>query len=102
MADSDAFHWLCCELEHATSLNTLESRGTVRIALKQAGLDATTVAREQVEVVLEKVVPNELEARGIENGAAICRDLVGRLASADLGTHAGADSPEAVFQRLGG
>jgi hypothetical protein len=45
MADSKAFTTLCEELERASSLDRLEARGTVRLALKQAAyaLDSTTI-----------------------------------------------------------
>ena len=49
MAGSSAFEWLCTALEESTTLERLEARGTVRIALKEAGLEPRTVAFEQPE-----------------------------------------------------
>jgi hypothetical protein len=43
MAESKAFDFVCSELERRTSMTRLEARGTVRIALKDAGLAADTV-----------------------------------------------------------
>ena len=51
MADTAAFGWLCNELERVTTLNRLEARGTVRIALKQAGLESRSVTPDQMRVV---------------------------------------------------
>ena len=66
MADSAAFELACGELEHATSLERLEARGTVRLALKETGLEARAVTPHQLVAVLTKVLPQELTDRGIE------------------------------------
>ena len=66
MADSATFEWVCNELEQRTSLDRLEARGTVRLSLKQAGLEPGTVTTEQMKVVLEKVLPSELDSRGVD------------------------------------
>src|SRR5512145_2308056 len=101
MPDSPAFEHLCRELEAGTQLDRLEARGTVRLALKQAGLDPRSVTAEQLGVVLEKVLPAELAARGVGDAAALCaRWRSGLGAFAPSGP--AADSPEAVFARLGG
>ena len=101
MATSTAFEWLCDELESSTDLDRLASRGTVRIALKQAGLDPNVATADQLAVVLEHVLPGELGSRGIEAADGICSQIAGRIPQvpAAASTH---DSPEAVFQRLGG
>ena len=39
MADLTAFEQACESLEQLTELSRLEARGTLRIALKEAGLD---------------------------------------------------------------
>jgi hypothetical protein len=99
MADSAAFDWICSEIEERTSLDRLEARGTVRLALKDAGLEARTVTTDQMKVVLERVLPKELAARGIEDGDRICAELIPGLAAIDAGP--GAETPDAVFARLG-
>ena len=75
MADARAFDLICEEIEQKSSLSRLEARGTVRLALKKAGLDATTVTPRQMLVVVEKLLPGEFESRGIEGGAQICAAL---------------------------
>jgi len=103
MADAPAFDWVCSELERRTSLDRLEARGTVRLALKQAGLDSRSLTPEQLEVVLEKVMPGELAARGVADAADVCRALrpgLQRLA-ADA-SRPGGETPEEVFRRLAG
>ena len=64
MADS-IFDFVAEKLEEATDLGKLESRGTVRIALKQAGLDARSVTRHQMQVMLERTMPAELAASDV-------------------------------------
>jgi hypothetical protein len=101
MADSAAFEWICNELEQATSLDRLEARGTVRLALKGAGLEARSVTPDQMKVVVEKVLPKELETRGIEDSALVCTRLLPGLGSVVAEPSAG-DMPDEVFRRLGG
>jgi len=101
MATSTAFEWLCGELESSTELDRLASSGTVRIALKQAGLDTNTATADQLAVVLQRVLPGELGSRGIEAAEGVCSAITARISQvpADASNR---DSPEAVFQRLGG
>ena len=100
MAEAAAFDLVCTRLEEQTSLDRLAARGTVRLALKQAGLEARSITQDQMAVVLTKLLPGELETRGIDAASALCRTLaeeVRRIAGSD-----GPETPDAVFQRLGG
>ncbi len=101
MADSAAFDFVCERIQQGTSLDRLEARGTVRLALKQAGLEARSVTPDQMKVVVEKVLPGELESRGIEGAEGVCGGLAAGLAGVDAGAGAG-ESPDEVFRRLGG
>ena len=100
---ADIFDFAADKLEQATDFDKLEARGTMRLSLKLAGLDAKSVSAAQLTVVVEKVLPNELESRGIENPASICDGLKNALKSFDGEAGGGNDSsPEAVFKRIGG
>lgn len=102
MADSPAFEWVTEELELTSSLDRLQARGTLRLVLKKAGLDASEVTAKQMEVALRELLPGELQSRGVEEGGEACEQLVRGLSTAGLGDRvASADSPEAVFSRLG-
>lgn len=103
MADAAAFDWICTRLEQDTSLDRLEARGTVRLALRSAGLEARSVTPDQMKVVIEKVLADELTTRGITDAAGICSGLATGLAgeAAGLASNA-AETPDAVFSRLGG
>jgi hypothetical protein len=99
MASLGTFDFTSAELEAATSLDRAQARGTLRLALNSAGVDPATVNREQMSVVLQKVVPEELRMCGVENAEAICERLVTSLRLADLQSDA-VDRPEDVFARL--
>jgi hypothetical protein len=86
MAESAAFEAACTCLEQGGALDRLAARGTIRIALKQAGLEPKAVTARQLAVVLEKLLPAELASRGVASPDELC---------------ARADTPEAVFARLG-
>ena len=99
MADAQAFEFVCDQLEGTGSLDRLAARGTVRIALKQSGLEARSVTPDQMLVVVEKVLPSELSSRGVDP-EALCAPIAAGLRS--LAPGAGGDTPDAIFKRLGG
>lgn len=101
MADT-VFDLVAEKLEQTSDLDKLESRGTVRLALKQAGLDAKTVTVEQMQVVLEKVLPAELETRGVDAAKSVCDGIASAIKGFEGGGAADEKSPEAVFKRIGG
>ena len=99
MADSPAFDYACERLEAASSLSRIEARGTIRLSLKEAGLETGSVTTDQMAVVIDRVLPGELESRGVEDVPTVCRALMEGLADVEAGDTS--DSPEAVFSRLG-
>ena len=100
MAESAVFDFVCEKLEQGSPLDRLAVRGTVRIALKQAGLEARAVTPDQMAVVVEKILPGELQSRGVEGGEGLCASIKTGLAGVSAGVQA--DTPDSVFQRLGG
>ena len=101
MADSSAFDFVSDALEESTALSRLEARGTLRLALRATGVDAGSATRDQMAVLLRRVLPRELASRGID-GRELCSELIRRLAGADIHDSETGDSPEDVFRRLGG
>lgn len=99
MADRTVFECACEVLEQLTQLSRLEARGTVRIALKEAGLDPASVKAAELNVVARRVLPNELASRGVSDVEPICERLCSELSRIQDST--GIDTPEAVFARLG-
>ncbi len=99
MGQARSFEWVADALERETDLARLEARGTVRLALKRAGLEARTVTSWQMQVVLRRVLPEELRRRGVEQGNALCERLAAHLPDSETSD---ANAPEAVFRRLAG
>jgi hypothetical protein len=100
MAEATAFTHVCAVLESETTFSRIEARGTVRLALKSAGLDAKHITVEQMKVILERIFPGELESRGVPDPAGVCRMLIRGLSQ--VATSTSGDTPEDVFSRLGG
>lgn len=99
VSEETTFDYVCSELERETSLDRLEARGTVRIAVKQAGLDPVNATPRELAVVVEKLLPQELATRGVEGGDALCEALAKRVALRRAGETR--ETPEAIFARLG-
>lgn len=100
MPDSTLFDETAERLERVTSLDRLEARGTLRIALKQAGFDPKHIRANELVVLLERVLPQELTARGIGDADSVVQRLVASLPT--TGNGESNESPESVFRRLGG
>ncbi len=98
---ADLFDFAAERLEHHTGFSQLEARGTLRIALKVAGLDPNAVTVGQLCVVFEKVMPGELDSRGVSDVQDVCAAVLADLESAgDAAADASATSPDAIFRRL--
>ena len=98
---ADLFDFAAERLEHHTSRDRLEARGTLRIALKIAGLTAKSVTAGQLCVVLEKLMPDELEKRDVSGAAVACSAVTDDLANSPAPTdEAAATDPDAIFHRL--
>lgn len=100
MNGSPAFEAACSCLEQSSALDRLAARGTIRLALKQAGLDAKTVTARELGVVAQRLLPAELAARGIDEPEALCGRIVRSLEA--IGDGGAAQTPEAIFARLAG
>jgi len=101
MNESAVFESTCEALARATSFDNPSARGTVRHALKSAGLDARQVTSAQMRVVLKHVLPGELRALGIKEPDAVCSTIAERIAGI-APIPAQGPSVEDVFRRLGG
>ena len=99
MAGSQAFEVACAELERAARLDKWAARGTLQLTLMDAGLETASVTPAQLAVVVEKLLPRQLQSHGVADSASVCAQLRDALAGVDAAAPAGAD---AVFARLGG
>lgn len=98
MAESDAFDFLSEFLEAETPLDRLESRGTVRLMLKKAGLTPRDTDSSQLALVVEKLLAEELAVRGVEMPSGVCDRVAGILRA--MHQDARNNSPARVFDRM--
>jgi hypothetical protein len=97
------FDYVCQEIERSTKLTGAVARGTVRLALKEAGLDPDSVDVAQMRVVVDELLPAELASHRIDGVEALCerlRDGLSRHQFSGATDRAGAAS--SVLARLGG
>lgn len=97
------FDVAAAELERLSPLDSLAARGTLRIVLKGAGLDARTVRVLDLLIVIEKLLPGELASRGVDEPEEVCGVLRGALQrrAGELASATPA-SPSDVLRRIRG
>jgi hypothetical protein len=99
--ESRVFERVAEELERLSKLSRLEARGTLRIALREAGFLPKNVSPRSMIVVLGKTLPLQLGKRGVREGALICQKLE-ILVRETMGMESyDGDTPERVFARIG-
>jgi hypothetical protein len=102
MADWPVFDWVSGELERRTEMSRLEARGTVRLVLKDAGLDPATVTVTQMSVVIERLLAAALARRRVEEPEELCKVLRSGLeVAAANGKMQPRESAYDVFRRFG-
>ena len=89
-------------LELETDLDRLEARGTVRIALKEGGLEAKNLTFPQLTVVFERIMPQLLEARAVGDPASVCSAVMNALEDSARESASSQTSSDEIFGRLGG
>ena len=90
-------------LEQHSTFDRLEARGTLRIALKAAGLEPNNLTGAQLQVVFEQVMPRELDSRGVSDVPTVCTAVLADLERAGGPEEsARATSPDEIFGRLAG
>ncbi len=99
-SDSPVFSVVTEALERETTLDRVESRGTVRLVLRDGGLDSQSVDVRQMKAVIRNLLPEALRARGIPNEGEVCARLDYAIECEGFDT-VERESPEDVFARLG-
>ena len=99
--DTSLFDFAAQKLEQHTGFSQLEARGTLRIAVKSAGLEAKSLTVAELRVVFEKLMPGELEQRGVEDTLSVCSAVVRDLEDAPIDeSDDSSNNPDDVFRRL--
>lgn len=99
--ESPVFERVADELEVTSRMSRLEARGTLRLALKDAGLVPKTVNAKAMLVVLERILPALLNRRGIQGASEVCRALCQVVRSLTSESTYDGETPEKVFARIG-
>ena len=100
MADT-LFDLAADSLEQHSPFDRLAARGTLRIALKAAGLEPKNLTGSQLQVVFEKVMPGELDSRGVSDVRDVCAAVLADVGSAGgVAENASATNPDEIFRRL--
>ena len=92
---SDVFDKTCELLEKYTSFTRLQSRGTIRLLLKEANLVPETVEKDEMLEALKSKLLAELEKRGISEGAEVTAQLVAAVEKTKF-----ADTAYDVFKKI--
>ncbi len=99
MADNEFFDYMSAEIEKETGLARLAARGSLRLVLKDAGLDVDTVTPEQLSIVMEKLMPEKLRRQGIKEEAKVSSKLA-EAARSFSPKDPTPESAASVFKRL--
>jgi len=94
------FDVIADRLEKESNFSRLVARGTVRFALQQAGLDPLEVTPEHMRIMLERILPDELVARGLDKPQQICTKLLSELDIFASHAKLNSSSPEDFFKRI--
>ncbi len=92
---SDVFEKTCGFLEKYTSFTRLQSRGTIRLLLKEANVDPQAIEKNEMIGALKSKLPSELQKRGISEGAEIAEKLVADVEKAKF-----AETAYDVFSKI--
>ena len=99
---TELFDCAAQKLEALTDLDRLEARGTLRIALKEAGLEAKNLSINQLAAVFEKLMPQQLELRAVDDAGSICSAVIKEVRLSGSSTDAlTTPSSDEIFGRLG-
>ncbi len=99
--DAALFDLAADSLEQHSTFGRLEARGTLRIALKAAGLGPNHLTGAGLRVVFKKVMPGELESRGVSDVREVCTAVLADLESDGAAAEgANATNLDDIFRRL--
>jgi len=62
MAGSAAFEAICSALEHA-GMDRWTARGTLQLSLMDAGIDSGAVTAAQLAIIVERLLPRQLQSQ---------------------------------------
>ena len=101
MSTSTVFEWVGAALQQQTTLPAAQARGMLRLALRDGGLEATTVTSKEMAAVIERLLPDRLRKGGVADPASVCLRLsIGLKAKHFDGDDAARPRAEEFFHRV--
>lgn len=86
-------------LAESTGLSETEARGTLRFAMRDAGLRVELLTPAKAKVLLQRVVPRHLTARGHADAQAAC-DAAAEALAAQGPERPSVHPPDEMFRRV--
>src|SRR5262245_20700556 len=99
MSDSPIFELLCEHVEREAKLSRLEARGTVRLLLKDVGLDAQQVTKGAALLAVDRFLEQALRVRRVADPEGVKAKVLQALRETTLEGPSN-DDPEAIFGRI--
>jgi hypothetical protein len=99
VTQSLVFEWVSQKIAAAAGWTNLVARGTVRLALKEMGLDPRTVGKKEMATALRNSLGRLLEMHQVADAKGLCERLEHELWNAQMSSSS-VESPEDIFKRL--
>jgi|1185.fasta_scaffold546437_1 hypothetical protein len=99
MSDSLIFELVCESVESEGKLSRLEARGTVRLMLKEVGLDAQQVGKGAAMLAVDRFLEQALRVRRVPEPEKVKARVLQALRDSTLEGPDG-DDPAAIFGRI--
>jgi hypothetical protein len=99
MADAAVFEFVARELERVAGLGRSAARAAVRSVLAKALYAPDSVSVDQMQRVIERLLPPEIRASGVADAERVCQQIRSRLAAQTLLAD-GPESPDEIFSRM--
>jgi hypothetical protein len=99
VSDSAIFELMCEHVEREARLTRLEARGTVRLLLKEVGLDPQFVDKAAAILAVERFLEPALRVRRVDEPERVTACVLQALTVSKL-ENADDETPEAIFSRI--
>ena len=99
MSDSPVFELVCEHVQKDAGVSRLEARGTVRLLLKEVGLDPQLLSKAAALLAVDRGLVRALRVRRVAEPELVKARVVQALQQSALEDPAG-DDPEAIFARI--
>ncbi len=97
---ANAFNFVSSELEKRCDLSQFVARGTLRLALRDAGLDPHWVTWVQMKHAVDRVLASELVKRSVADSTGVCREILALVETQMGAAETSRSSPEDFLRRV--